>query len=156
MISPETATDFPIPSDLEGFWSWEKGHYPRPLTPLTQEMVLTATGGGFSKAMEEWGAPAGAETRAINYYGYFTMKPFDLGQETMHQRMARYKDTLARIVPRVGALWEEEWLPSILAGLDKGRSLDYTALNDEQLLYTLDELRQDSNERWYVHGKINF
>ena len=72
-------TDFPIPPDVEGFWAWEKGHLPRPSTPLTQEIFYKACTDGFSGAMQEWACPFGAVCRAINYYGYFAIKPFDLG-----------------------------------------------------------------------------
>jgi hypothetical protein len=32
---------------------------------------------------------------------------------------------------------ERTWLPAILPGLEKARTTDYTALNDDELLHTL-------------------
>lgn len=78
MTTPSASSDFPIPSDVEGFWAWEKGHFPRPATPLTQEIIYKNMSEGFSAAMAQWASPFGAECRAINYYGFFTLKPFDL------------------------------------------------------------------------------
>jgi hypothetical protein len=56
----------------------------------------------------------------------------------------------------MGELWEQTWLPAILPGLEKARTTDYTALSNEDLLHTLDEMRRDFLERWTVHGWINF
>ena len=49
-VSHATPQDFPLPADLEGFWTWDKMHCPRPLTPLTEEFVVQAASAGFSKA----------------------------------------------------------------------------------------------------------
>jgi rifampicin phosphotransferase len=156
MSSPSVPSDFPIPPDVEGFWAWEKGHFPRPATPLTQEILYGAITEGFSGAMDQWACPFGAHCRAINYYGFFTIKPFDLGAETREERSARYRKTLGEVLPRLGELWEREWLPSILPGLEKGRTADCTALSNEALLNTLDEMLRDFRHRWTIHGYVNF
>jgi len=156
MTTPPVPTDFPIPPDIQGFWAWEKGHFPRPATPLTQEIVYTAITDGFSGAMKDWACPFGAVCRAINYYGFFTIKPFDLGAETREERSARYRQTLREVLPRMGELWEQEWLPCILPGLEKGRTADYTALSTEELLHRLDEMLREFRARWTIHGYVNF
>jgi len=156
MATPRVSSDFPIPPDVQGFWAWEKGHFPRPATPLTQEILYSAITDGFSRAMEKWACPFGAHCRAINYYGYFTIKPFDLGAETREERSARYRKILGEVLPRMGELWEREWLPSILPGLERGRTADYTALSNEELLNTLDELLREFRARWTIHGYVNF
>jgi hypothetical protein len=53
MTTPQVPTNFPIPPDVEGFWAWEKGHFPRPATPLTQEVLYGAITEGFSGAMDK-------------------------------------------------------------------------------------------------------
>jgi rifampicin phosphotransferase len=156
MTTPQAPTNFPIPPDVEGFWAWEKGHFPRPATPLTQEVLYGAITDGFSGAMDKWACPFGSRCRAINYYGFFTVKPFDLGSETREERSARYRKTLGEVLPRMGDLWEQEWLPAILPGLEKGRTADYTALSHAELLHKLDEVLRDFRERWTVHGYVNF
>ena len=156
MTTLPVPTDFPIPPDVEGFWAWEKGHFPRPATPLTQEVLYGAITDGFSGAMEVWACPFGAQCRAINYYGYFTIKPFELGAETREERSARYRKILGEALPRMGELWEREWLPSILPGLEKGRTADYTVLSNEELLNTVDEMLREFRARWTIHGYVNF
>jgi pyruvate,water dikinase len=111
---------------------------------------------GFSGAMEAWACPFGAQCRAINYYGFFTIKPFDLGSETREERLNRYRKILGDVLPRMGELWTQEWLPAILPGLEKGRTADYTALSHEKLLNRLDEMLRDFRERWAIHGWVNF
>jgi phosphohistidine swiveling domain-containing protein len=156
MSTPPVPADFPIPSDVEGFWAWEKGHFPRPLTPLSDELVLRVMEEGFSRAMDAWACPFGVKCRAINSSGFLTSTPFPLRTGTMEDRMARYKQTLGEVLPRLGALWKQEWLPSILPGLERARATDYTALSNEALWQTLDEMLRDHRERWTVHGYINF
>jgi pyruvate,water dikinase len=53
-------------------------------------------------------------------------------------------------------LWEKEWLPSIIPGLDASRTRDYTSLTDQQLIITLEQMQQEFTERYVVHGRINF
>ena len=156
MTTRQSATDFPVPPDLEGFWQWDKMHCPRPQTPLSQEILVNAESQGFCKAMDEFACPVGLAYRVINYYVYMGLVPLDLGTETTEGRIARYQETMALMVPRIGALWEHEWLPSILPGLDKARTLDYPAMPDTQLLDTLEELRQEFIYRYVIHGRINF
>jgi len=156
MAMAQATSDFPVPSDLEGFWQWDKMHGPRPLTPMSQEMTFMPGIDGFTNAMHEFGAPVGFSARFVNYYGYMAVAPLDIGDETMEARLKRYGDALKRDVPRVGINWETQWLPSILPGLEKARSLDYGALSDTALLDTLEELRADFLHRMTVHGRINF
>jgi pyruvate,water dikinase len=156
MSTSPVPSSFPLPPDVEGFWAWEKGHFPRPATPLTQELLYTAITDGFSGAMQAWACPFGAVCRAINSYGFFTIRPFDLGSETREERNARYRKILGEALPRMGELWEREWLPSILPGLDKGRTADYTTLSIEELLHRWDELLQEFRARWTIHGYVNF
>src|SRR5207249_2728289 len=77
----QAATDFPVPPDLDGFWSWDKMHGPRPMTPMSQEITFVLAIDGFTRAMHEFSAPVGFHARVINYYGYMTVKPLDVGDE---------------------------------------------------------------------------
>ena len=148
--------DFPVPNDVEGFWTWDKMHGPRPITPLSQDIITRNTSIGFTKAMDEFACPVGIGFMAVNYYGYLGMVPQPLGGEAFEQRLGRYQEVMRTIVPRVGELWASEWLPSILPGLEEAKSTDYASLSDEQLLATLDAMCDEFVRRYVVHGKINF
>src|SRR5215510_3779084 len=106
--------------------------------------------------MHDWACPFGVACRAINYYGFLALRPLDLGTETVEDRSARYQQILGEVLPRMGDLWQQEWLPSILPGLEKGRTTDYTALSNAELLHTLDEMLREFRERWTIHGYVNF
>ncbi|MDA0262732.1 MAG: PEP-utilizing enzyme [Chloroflexi bacterium] len=149
-------TDLPIPSDMEGFWQWDKMHCPRPQTTLTQDLFNSAISAGFTGGMNEFACPAGVVYRNINTYAYIALVPQDLGEETIEQRVGRYKENLGTVLPNMGKLWEEEWLPSILPGLKSSMDRDYTALSDQELIQTLEQMQQEFIARYVVHGKINF
>lgn len=156
MTSVPSTTQFPVPTGLAGFWQWDKMHCPRPQMPLTAELFVAGVEAGFCQAMDEFACPVGLRQRVINYYCYGSIAPFDLGEESIEQRIGRYQGTLAEVLPAIGRLWEQEWLPSILPGLEKARTLDYAAMSDAALLDTFGELHQDFIDRYVVHGKINF
>ena len=92
----------------------------------------------------------------INYYGYFTTPPFPLGDESIEERVERHKGIMHDVLPRMDELWDNEWLPSMMPGIDRAKSTDYGSLSDSELLTTLGELKVDLQRRFVVHGKINF
>ena len=149
-------TDFTIPSDIEGFWMWDKMHCPKQQTTLTQDIFNSAISAGFTAGMEEFACPAGVGYRNLNTYAYMALVPQDLGNETIEQRVERYKGTLHEVLPTMGSLWTDEYLPSILPALESSMTRDYTALSDQQLIATLEQMNQEFTARYEVHGKINF
>ena len=106
--------------------------------------------------MDEFACPVGVQYTNINTYAYISIVPFDLGDETIEERVTRYKANLDEILPRMGELWAKEWLPSITPALESSRSRDYTSLSDQQLISTLEQMQQEFIHRYTVHGKINF
>ena len=55
-----TATDeitFPGPDEIEGFWNLDKMHAPRPVTPLSFDLVVRTLAEGFTKAQAEYDCP---------------------------------------------------------------------------------------------------
>jgi pyruvate,water dikinase len=146
--------DFPIPSDVEGFYLWDQLHCPRPLTPLEHELLLGATAYGFSKAIGDMGSALEAQTRLINYYNYLHGADADIGNEAKEARKARYEKNVEELMPRLGDLWEKEWLPEMLPKLERSRNTDFAALSDDELIRTFDRMREEVNERWLVHGML--
>ncbi len=118
-------TDFPIPADLEGFLFWDKMHCPRPQTALTQDLFNSAISKGFTGAMDEFACPVGVTYVTVNNYAYITLRPQNLGSETIEQRVERYKGTLGEVLPNMLKLWDEEWLPSILPGIKSAMEREF-------------------------------
>lgn len=157
MTSHSAAVEFPVPPDMRGgFWQWDKMHAPRPLTPLSQDFMFDNVSSGFTAGMDELGCPLGFAMKTVNYYRYAAMYPLDPPGQDNPARRARYARTMSEVLPRMGELWEKEWLPSILPALKKARETNYASLSDSQLLATLEEQRKDVHNRYTVHGKINF
>jgi pyruvate,water dikinase len=139
---------------VEGFWLWDRLHCPRPLTPLEHELLLVSTGEGFSKAIGDMGSSIVAVTRLINYYNYLHGVERDIGNEEPAARKARYERSVEELMPKLGDLWENTWLPEMLPKLERARNTDYTALSDADLLKRFDEMAGDVLDRWYVHGML--
>ena len=158
MASPGQA-EFPLPADFEGFAQWDKMHCPRVTTPMTEDVFGNGLSKGFTMAMDKFACPIGIRYRTFNYCTYLTT-PVEAsvqeGGESFEARMGRYAETMQTTVPHIGRLCREEWLPSILPGIEKTRTLDYATMSDSQLLAAFDEAFERFVERYVVHGKINF
>ena len=153
-VTEPGAFEFPIPTDLNGFWLFDRVHAPRPLTPLSQDVLLPAFGDGMTAALQEIAYPHGFAMRAVNNFGYVGFVPSSKRAEALEQQLSQHRRALARIVPQLADLWERVWLPSILPGLERLRTLQYESLSDTGLLDTWADLRADLTARWRVHGRI--
>lgn len=152
-----TQSNFPLPADFQGFVLWDKMHCPRPLTKITEDVFCKAAiTEGFTGAMDEFASPVGLGYQVFNTYAYAGFVPLDPGAEGMEARIERYKQTLGDVLPRMGELWANDWLPSILPGIKEGMERDYRSLSDDALLTTFDEMIAEFTKRYIVHGKINY
>src|ERR671919_1842030 len=80
---------FPAPDEIEGFWNLDKMHAPRPLTPLSFDLVLHPLAEGFTKSHEDYDCPIMTATKEINHYVYFSFHPLpDEGE--VARRMVHY------------------------------------------------------------------
>src|SRR5215211_5603210 len=156
MTESRTAAAFPVPSDLTGFWEWDDLAAPWPYTPLSQVLVFGAVDAGFSRGMDAFDSPYRLAYRGVNGYAYASIQLRDLHGESLDDRVRRYEATLEREVPRIAERWDAEWLPAMLPGLERERTLDYAALLDGRLLDTLDDLWAELVDRYTVHGQFNF
>lgn len=155
MTNDNDASNFPIPAEMQGFWQREKLHFPKPQTVLTRDIINKSISAGFTSAMDGFGCPVGVQYADVNTYAYMTLVPFDLGDETIEQRVGRYRELIGGILPRLRELWEGEWLQSIIPALETSRNRDYTSLNDQELIDVLHQMTTELVQRWTVHGNIN-
>ena len=68
-----TTTDevvFPAPDEIEGYWALDKMHAPRPITPLSFDLVVRPLTEGFTKAQAEYDCPIMVSTKEVNHYFY--------------------------------------------------------------------------------------
>ena len=146
---------FPGPDEIEGFWAFDKMHAPRPLHPLSQDLVMSTLAVGFTKAQAEYDCPVVASNQAINHYFYMAFHPHP-DEAVVEDRMSRYLDTIDQKVPLVGKRWTNEWLPLIRNRNEAERDADYSGLSNAELLAKFDDMTDWMTEMWYIHGHINF
>jgi phosphohistidine swiveling domain-containing protein len=146
---------FPTPDEIEGFWAFDKMHAPRPLHPLSQDLVMATLSRGFTRAQAEYDCPIVASSRAINHYFYMAFHPHP-DEEVVQDRMTRYLGMVDKTVPLVGKRWSNEWLPQIRARNEAERDVDYSTFSDAELFAKYLDMTKWMEEMWYIHGHINF
>jgi pyruvate,water dikinase len=146
---------FPEPDEIEGFWALDKMHAPRPVTPLSFDLVVETLTQGFTKAQAEYDCPVMVTHKEINHYFYVAFHPIP-DEAEIQDRLTRYPDKLAAKVPAVGKTWEEEWKPEVIASNTPLKTADWSVLSDEELVAKLDELTDMMRHQWWIHGHINF
>ena len=153
-----TSTDevvFPGPEEIEGFWALDKMHAPRPIAPLSFDLVVKTLGEGFTKAQAEYDCPIMVTTKEVNHYFYVAFHPIPDAAE-LADRMTRYHEKLAEKVPSIGKTWEEEWKPAVSARNEAEKTADYSGLSDDELVAKLDDFTEYMRYQWWIHGHINF
>jgi pyruvate,water dikinase len=156
-LPPYAGSEYPSADKVEGFWAWDKIHAPRPITPLSADMIAATLAEGFTQGQAEFASFLGMAFWHVNYYVYFGFYPLDdLGGESIAERGARYNEALEKVVPKVGELWENDWLPGLWPDVLRAKNLDYRALDDSGLAAELDQQLKQVTHRWDIHGRINF
>ena len=130
-------------------------HAPRPITPLSFDLVIETLAAGFTKAQAEYDCPIMVTPKEINHYVYVSFHPVD-DVAVIADRMSRYQATLAAKVPKVGKLWDEEWKPLVISKNYPAKTADYSGLSDAEMVAKLDEFVDHMTYQWWIHGHINF
>ena len=146
---------FPGPDEIEGFWALDKMHAPRPVTPLSFDLIVYTLAEGFTKAQAEYDCPIMVTAREINHYFYVAFHPIP-DEAEIADRMTRYHQKLDSMVPGVGKTWDEEWKPEVIAANVPLKTADWSGLSDADLVAKLDELTDQMRHQWWIHGHINF
>ena len=153
-----TTTDevvFPGPGEIDGFWALDKMHAPRPVTPLSFDLVVHPLAEGFTKAQAEYDCPVMVTTKEVNHFLYVAFHPLP-DEAEIQRRLLTYHEKLATEVPKIGKTWEEEWKPAVIATNVPLKTADYSGLGDDELVAKLDELTDEMRHQWWIHGHINF
>ncbi|MGH9213559.1 MAG: PEP-utilizing enzyme [Acidimicrobiales bacterium] len=149
------AVVFPGPDEIEGFWALDKMHAPRPVTPLSFDLVVYTLAEGFTKAQSEYDCPIMVTAREINHYFYVAFHPIP-DEAEIADRMTRYHGKLASNVPGIGKTWDEQWKPEVIDANVPLKTVDWSGLSDGELIAKLDELTDQMRHQWWIHGHINF
>ncbi len=146
---------FPSADEVNGFWAFDKMHAPRPVTPLSSELIIPGLSTGFTDAQAEYDSPLVVDHKIVNFYYYAQFAPHG-DAAVVADRLSRYDTTLWAKVPAVGPRWETEWKPALIEHVERNKTADWTLLSDEELLVQLQWFMDHMGHQWYVHGHINF
>ncbi|MDP6606534.1 MAG: hypothetical protein QF664_09795 [Dehalococcoidia bacterium] len=150
-------TVWEIPEGAGGFLQWDKMHAPRPQSPLTEDVFLSLVSQGFTEGMDEYSCPVGMSYTVINRYGFSEITPFEEpGTPAFGQRIEQYQAKMQDVLPRMGEIWEHEWLPRITPGIERARDQDLTAFDDTALSSEFERMLEEFLDRYRVHGMLNF
>ena len=146
---------FPAGDEIDGFWNLDKMHAPRPVSPLSFDLVVRTLAEGFTKAHEDYDCPIMVSTKEINHYLYFAFHPLP-DEAEVARRMVHYHEKLAKKVPTVGRTWDEVWKPAVIARNVSLKTAPWSELTDGELVAKLDELTDYMRYQWWIHGHVNF
>jgi phosphohistidine swiveling domain-containing protein len=146
---------FPAQDEIDGFWNLDKMHAPRPVTPLSFDLIVRTLAEGFTKAHEDYDCPIMVATKEINHYLYFAFHPLP-DEAEVARRMEHYHEKLAEKVPTVGRTWDEVWKPAVIARNVALKAAPWSDLTDAEVLAKLDELTDYMRYQWWIHGHVNF
>ena len=153
----DTASEFRFPSadEVSGFFIFDKMHAPRPIHPLSSDLVVAKLATGFTEAQAEYDCPVVTGAITANHYFYLGFNPHP-DAAVIADRMTRYPGFIEKTVPLVGKRWSEEWLPMIRQRNEAERDRDYDAMSDEEVFARYFDMGRWMEEMWYIHGHINF
>lgn len=146
---------FPTPDEVEGFWAFDKMHAPRPLHPLSQDLVMTTLGEGFTLGQGYYDCPLAATSRAFHNYFFMAFHPYP-DEAVIADRLTRYDDALATKVPVIGDKWNNEWKPALIARNYAEKDVDDSVLTDAEMVAKFDDMTNWMRDMWEIHGHINF
>lgn len=146
---------FPAAEDVPGFFIFDKMHAPRPIHPLSSDLVVAKLATGFTEAQAEYDCPVVTGAITANHYFYLGFNPH-ADPQVIEDRMTRYPGFIEKTVPLVGKRWSEEWLPMIRQRNEAERDRDYDTMSDEEVFARYFDMCRWMEELWYIHGHINF
>ncbi|MBI2864118.1 MAG: hypothetical protein HYX94_06100 [Chloroflexi bacterium] len=149
--------DFPVtwenPEDGRLFWTRDRVHYPDQISPLTMSTFRETVMLGWHAAAAAYELPViGPRGILINHYVYTTMMPVVAPPAEMAARGKRSEEKLKATLVRLGALWENEWLPEAKEHLGFWESFDLTAAS----LPALNDHLQETLKRFKRIYDIHF
>jgi pyruvate,water dikinase len=143
------------PEDARLFWMYERVHCPRPLTPLSHDLVQFVYQNGIGAAAEDLEFPIRARSRAINTYVYMAIYPVTPPEE-MEAQGKRAEAKLGASMARVADLWRDEWFPEIRRHVQFWEQFNLPGASMDELLAHLDESIERTKRLWQIHFNIVF
>jgi len=146
-VTARESAEWPVSE--EGFWVWDRMHYPSAVTPMTASIDGPAFERGFKRASNELSLPiAGAQVRFFHHYWYFSVLPFE---GDLAARVQGTAAAMARRQPLAHAIYRNEIRPEIDAINDKLRTFSYDGARDAELAQFLRRAVELRARIWELH-----
>ena len=151
--------NFPVawenPGDAHMFWTYDRMHFPEPVTPLEGMIMANMAASGMSAAMEVYEMPVRAHGRHINTYPYTSMMPV-VPPEQMEAQGKRAEEKLGSAMAGLDDLWNKEWLPEIKKHLVFWDGFDLQGAPMSELMDHLDDTLDRAKRLWEIHFTLAF
>ena len=153
---PVTAmnADFPVawrhPDDAKIHWRRDDAHFSAPVPRLLGEYVANAAHFGMAKRAEFFDTPVRSRLEGFNgrrYAGIEALYP----REELAPRMRESTKRIRAFTRGLRRIWDEEWLPHLLATYAWVRGLDLENAPLSTIADACDELWPRVNEVWRIH-----
>ena len=147
--------DFPVkwddPNEEHLFWTHDRMHSPKPVSPIMGSLDLEA---GFNIAAKAYDLPIRCYGRVFNTYHYTAIALATTDPEELVATGERAQEKLRPIMVRLGEIWDTEMLPEVKEHLTYWDSFDLSRATMPDLLVHLDETFDRSARLWEIHFKI--
>jgi phosphohistidine swiveling domain-containing protein len=159
-MTVDTATPtFPVewknPDDAQVTWFRDEMHFPEPLTPLTQTLLLETFDEGNPLACDELAMPmSGLLYGWFNGYAYNMTRP--VPESEMPARMERHQQVMPERMDNLRRLWDEQYLQRVVELTDEIDSLELEHAPTGDVAARLTQLREALVELWHIHFLVVF
>jgi len=132
-----------VTADADATWTYDRSHYPEPLTPMTASLWFEAMGLGIQAACRELAAPFGGfRTTTIGHWAYESEVAPDWTPDPAGFRAACLD---------VAVRWRDELLPEIERGTAELRAMRPPRPDGPGAVAMLDRLVEIVHAQWRMH-----
>jgi phosphohistidine swiveling domain-containing protein len=153
-------TTFPVtwddPVDARLFWTFDRMHWPTPITPMTGQYLEYMYADGFNRAAQAYELPSRVFTRRINTYHYRAVAPLLQSDEELAAQGQRAEYSLAEAMQQLGENWRQHYLPEIKQHLTYWEAFDLGMSALPDLLSHLDETITRIRRVYAIHFLVYF
>lgn len=143
--------EFPVsfePHDGQGFWTTDRMHFPRPISPMTASFPIDD---GINESFEAFGVPLVFRSKRINTYHYNSVAPTVTSPEEAAEAGGRTEERMGAVIARLHDYWNVEMLPRVKEHLAFFAGFDLAGATLPSLLDHLDETVSRFRQLWGIH-----
>jgi phosphohistidine swiveling domain-containing protein len=129
--------------DPEATWTYDRSHYPEPLTPMTASLWFEAMGLGIQAACRELRAPFGGFTTAtVDGWAY---------ESELEPEWTPDPEGFRAACLGIAGRWRDELLPEVERGTAEVRAMRPTRSPAPEAVALLDRLVAIVHRQWHIH-----